>query len=318
VTYSFRVRLDRSPTDTIQTEANEIVINVEEDSVRRLKLHNPDRVGTILHATQLVLTGDGYETEGEAFAAGERYQDALTVALARHRIGADFGLRAPKGMFTESGLAMLQQQLGQPVLNSVHGLMTFNTEPRPRFALFSAKPLRGVNQGMFERSFSAAVAARPKLTDREKLAYSLFNASFFRESADSRFLLLMMAVEALLEPAPRSNAERTHVEWLIQSTREADLSAEARNSMVGALRWLLNESISHAGRRLSADRLGNRIYLDMPASKFFSHCYGLRSSLVHGSTPYPTFETVSTAVGQLEVFVSDLLTVPVLGAPISA
>lgn len=170
---------------------------------------------------------------------------------------------------------------------------------------------------MFEQAFSASVAARPKLTDREKLAYSLFNASFFRESADSRFLLLMMAVEALLKPFPRSDSERAHVEWLIQSTRDAALAAEARNSKVGALRWLLNESISQAGRHLSADRLGNRNYMDMPASKFFSYCYGLRSSLVHGSTPYPTFDTVSTAVGQLEVFVSDLLTAPVLGVPSS-
>jgi hypothetical protein len=168
---------------------------------------------------------------------------------------------------------------------------------------------------MFEQAFLAAVEAKPQLTDREKLAYSLFNASFFRESADSRFLLLMMAVEALLDPAPRSDTERAHVEWLIQSTRDAALSVEARNSMAGALRWLLNESISQAGRRLSADRLGNRTYMDMPASRFFSYCYGLRSALVHGSTPYPTFDTVSIAVGKLEVFVSDLLTVPVLGAP---
>lgn len=318
MTYSFRVRLNRSPTDTIQTEANEIALTVEEEPFRRLRLHNPESGGTILNSTQLVLAGDGYDTEAEALAAGERYQDALAVALARHRVGADFGLRAPKGFFTEAGLVLLQQQLGQPVLNSVHGLMTFKTVPRPRFALFSAKPLRGVNQGMFEQAFFAAVAARPKLTDRDRLAYSLFNASFFRESADSRFLLLMMAVEALLEPAPRSDAARAHVEWLIQSTRDASLPAEARNSIVGALQWLLNESISQAGRRLSADRLGNRNYMNMPASKFFSYCYGLRSSLVHGSTPYPTLDTVSTAVGQLEVFVADLLTVPVLGAPSSA
>jgi hypothetical protein len=318
VTYSFRVRLYRSPTDTIQTEANEIVLTVGEETVRRLRLHNPESAGTILNSTQLVLTGDGYDTEAEALAAGERYQSALAVALARHRVGADFGLRAPKGFFTEAGLAMLQQQCGQPVLNSVHGLMAFKTEPKPRFAFVDAKPLRGVNQGMFEQAFSAAVAARPNLTHREKLAYSLFNASFFRESADSRFLLLMMAVEALLEPVLRSDAERAHVEWLIQSTRDATLPAEARNSMVGALRWLLNESISQAGRRLSADRLGNQNYMNMPASKFFSYCYGLRSSLVHGSTPYPAFDAVSAAAGQLEVFVSDLLTVPVLGAPSSA
>jgi hypothetical protein len=318
MTYTFRVRLNRSPTDTIQTEANEIVLTVGEAPLRRLRLHNPESNGTILNSKHLVLTGDGYDTEAEALAAGEQYQDALTVALARHRVGADFGLRAPEGSITEAGLALLQQQQNQRVLNNIHGLTAFKTEPRPQFALFSANPLRGVNPGMFEQAFSAAVAARPKLTDREKLAYSLFNASFFRESADSRFLLLMMAVEAVLEPVSRSGAEREHVEWLIKSTRDTALPAESRNSMVGALRWLLNESISQAGRRVSADRLGSRNYMNMPACKFFTYCYGLRSSLVHGSTPYPTLDKVSTTVGQLEVFVSDLLTVPVLGTTSSA
>ena len=46
-----------------------------------------------------------------------------------------------------------------------------------------------------------------------------------------------------------------------------------------------------------------------------SHVYQLRSNLVHGNLPYPTFETVGAVAGALEVFVSDLLTVPILGAP---
>lgn len=317
MTYSFRIRLNRCPTDTIRTDANEILL-VADEPARKLRLHNPEVDGTILNSKQLALVGEGYETEDEALAAGRRYQDALAVALARHRVGADFGLRAPKSHFTEAGLAMLQQQLGQPVLNSVHGLMVFLTEPKPRFSLFSANPLRGVNQGMFEQAFAAAVAAAPVLSDRERLAYSLFNASFFRESAESRFLLLMMAIEALLEPAPRSEAEQSHVGMLVQSTKDASLPADTRNSLVGALQWLFNESISQAGRRLSMSRLGEREYMGKSASKFFSYCYGLRSSLVHGSTPYPSFDEVSTAVGQLELFVSDLLTAPVLGVPSSA
>lgn len=314
VTFSFRVRFNRSPTDTIQTEANEITLS-DDEAPSPLRLHNPEPGGTILQATQLALTGDGYTSHEAALAAGQRYQDALVVALARQRVGADFGLRAPKGFFTDHGLSFLEQQLGQRVLNSVHGLMVFETEPRPRFALMKADPLRGVNQGMFESAFSAAASMKPQLSEREIVAFSLFNASFFRQSADSRFLLLMMAIEALLDLRPRSEAAQSHVDSLIKQTQTAALPQVDKDSMVGALRWLANESISQAGRNLTQARLGERTYKEMPASRFFTYCYGLRSALVHGSIPYPTFDEISSVVGQLESFVSDLLTAPVLGVP---
>jgi hypothetical protein len=314
VTYSFRVRLLRSPTDTVQTEANEVALS-DDSAPSPLRLHNPEPDGTILKATQLALTGDGYSSEEEAQRAGEKYQSALMVALARHRVGADFGLRAPKGLITNYGLAMLQEQLGRRVLNSVHGVMVYTTQPKPRFALVNASPVRGVDPERFRAAFSAAVAAKPELSERETVAFSLFNASFFRQSADSRFLLLMMAIEALLDVRPRSDAARVHVESLIAQTEAAALSASERASMLGALRWLANESISQAGRHLSVERLGERVYKDLPSRKFFTYCYGLRSALVHGSIPYPEFDEVANTVGQLEVFVADLLTVPFLGTP---
>ena len=85
--------------------------------------------------------------------------------------------------------------------------------------------------------------------------------------------------------------------------------------MLGALRWLANESISQAGRNLSVERLGERVYMDLSSHKFFTYCYGLRSALVHGRIPYPTFDEVANTVGHLEVFVADLLTVRFLGMP---
>jgi hypothetical protein len=311
--YSFRLRFLRSPTDTIQTEANELVLSVDH-APSPLRLQNPEPGGTLLNATQLTLAGDGYPSEQAAHCAGQIYEAALTVALARHRVGADFGLRAPKGFFTEHGLAALQQQVGQRVLNSVHGLMVFATEPRPRFASCNVSPVRGVNPDQFRAAFSAAVRAKPALSDREAVAFSLFNASFFRQSADSRFLLLMMAVESLLDLRPRSDAARTHVDSLLAQTRTAVMPDDER-AMLGSLEWLTKESISQAGRSLSVQRLGGRVYRDLSAPRFFTHCYGLRSALVHGRIPYPTFDEIASTVGQLEVYVADLLTVPFLGMP---
>ncbi len=315
MTFSFCIRFNRSPTDTIQTEASEIVLR-HDSAPSPLKLHAPDPEGSILNAKQLVFTGHGYTSLEAALTAGETYQRALVIALARHRIGADFGVRSAKGIFTNHGLSWLEEQVGQRILNNVHGLMAFESEPTPRFALTEAKPLRGVNQAIFEAAFASAVSGNHQLSERETVAFSLFNASFFQQTVDSQFLLLMMAIETLLDPQARSVVACLHVQKLIEQTKISALPDLDKISMMGSLRWLANESISQAGKRLAHSRLGDRLYNDLPAPRFFTNCYDLRSRLVHGSIPYPIFEEVSGAVGALELFVSDLITSPFLGIPV--
>jgi hypothetical protein len=235
------------------------------------------------------------------------------LALVRVRVGADFGACAAKSVFTNHGLAWAAQQVGQRVLNNIHGLMVFSSEPPPKFVLSSMDLTRSVRVESFQRAFESAIALRPVLNDREKLSLLLFNSSFFQRAPDSRFLLLIMAVEALLDPAPRVGEARAHVDSLIEQTRSSSLSEDEKNSLIGSLRWLKNESISRTGRRLAAERLGGKSYDSKLAPDFFTHCYHLRSKLVHGNPPIPTFEEIGAAAANLEVFVSDILTCHLLG-----
>lgn len=283
----------------------------EFDSPLRLQSSTQDE--PIRKAEELIVTQAGYQTKELAEAGGEQLLGVLMLVLARHRLGADFGSRAPKSVWTEHGLGWLEQQIGARVLNSVHGMMVYETEPKPKFAKMEAKALRGVDPVTFSRTFKEAASLNFSLTDRDFLALSLFNASFFQQSGDSRFLLLMMAIEAMLELPPRSASAQEHVISMIAATRQAKMSQTEKDSMIGALRWLKYESISRTGRQLVQQILGERVYLEMTAADFFTHCYTLRSNLVHGNMPYPTHEVISAAVGDLEVMVSDLITTPTLG-----
>ena len=145
-------------------------------------------------------------------------------------------------------------------------------------------------------------------TEKETLALDLFNASFFQQTVDSRFVVLVMAIEALLDPRPRSAAAVTEVESMMKATLESQsLTPDEKKSLLGSLKWLKSESINQAGRRVAADRLGaRRCTWTRKSPTFFSYCYSIRSRLVHGENPLPTQEEVGSAVGQLEVFVSDL------------
>jgi Apea-like HEPN len=309
--FSFRIRFNRSPNDTIQTETNEITL-FHESFASPLRLHNPDKESSILNAKQLALTGDGYTSLEEALIFGERYQHALIIALAKSRIGADFGMRSAKGFFTNHGLAWLEGLHKRPVLNNIHGLMAFATDPKPSFASSNPSFQRGVNQQTFEHNFINLATNKLKLNEREMIAFSLFNASFFQQTVESRFLLLMMAIESMLEPKERPNDARLYVEQIIEQTKGSKLAELDKTSIIGSLRWLSNESISQTGKRLAESRLGKKLYNELSAPRFFTDCYSLRSKLVHGSMPYPTFEELSGATGALEVFVADLLTSPFL------
>jgi hypothetical protein len=269
----------------------------------------------ICDSDQLAVIGSGYESARDAEVEGRRVRKAITVALARVRVGADFGDRAAKGVFTEHGLKWVEQQIGQRALNNVHGLMVFETIPKPRFASSNAQLTRGTTPESFLSAYAKSLELSPALSQREELSYTLFNTSFFQPTADSRFLLLIMAVEALIEPEPRCGESLAHVESLIQQTKNAALSAQERNSMLGTLRWLRVESINQAGRRIAGERLGSRTYIGMTAADFFTRCYQMRSNLVHGNIPVPTFNEIGAIAATLEVFVSELLTIPVLGNP---
>ena len=305
--YTFRLRFNIPESTAL--EVHDTTLDLSGPHHPSLSLSADEKGQSIKEAKGLVLKGSGHPSETAAVSTGEALRDALTLALAYCRIGADFGDRAGRGGFTNVGLRMLEQETGSRVMNEIHGLMVYPTSPPPKLArsghptLILATPAE-----KFARAFAHAASTGYVLSERERLSYFLFTSSFFERSPDARLLFLVMSVEALIHLQPRPARVAQHVESLIALTRDApDLAPSERDSLLGRLQWLRRESIRQASRRLIADKLGGNTYADQPASDFFLHCYDLRSALVHGSQPYPTKEEVGSAAANLEVLVANLL-----------
>lgn len=258
-------------------------------------------------ANDLAIIGKGFLSGEDARNAALHWRGALEKAFAKVNIGADFGDRATGG----GGLgAEFQKQveadLGTQVLWDVHGLLVFRCPPWPRF--FGGRATASVTRSLDNVLATLATARRLGLTmsPSEQVAYALYSASLAESSPDARFMLLMMAVETLIELRPRPDASRAHVEKLIADTRAVELPKCEIDSMVGALQWMLDESFRRGGKRL-ASRLGDRSYMGKPAQKFFSDCYDLRGSLAHGTVPRPSPREVEDRAGALQAFTRDLL-----------
>ena len=151
-----------------------------------------------------------------------------------------------------------------------------------------------------------------RLDAQQQLAYDLYSASFFESSADARFVMLMMAVETLMTPQARPQPVLAHVEDLLARTDSADLDEQAKQSLLGSLRWLRLESLTAAGKRLVTTLLSNRRYANESADTFFKRSYELRHKLVHGSVPRPSRDEIDARAAELERLVGDLLAAPVV------
>ncbi|WP_304511902.1 HEPN domain-containing protein [Desulfobacula sp.] len=309
MTYSFRIRINSSLTNTIQTEESEIAIPSENENYA-ISLRSENGL-PIKESDQFSLIGSGYPSEEEANSEGVKIQRALMVALAKVRIGADYGHRAAKSVMTKYGLKWAEKKTGVRVrlLDNTHGLMVYKTYPKPKFVSVSGQFAHGANCDSFVEIFTKLIQKEPVLRERDLVAFTLFNASFFHPTSDSRFVLLVMAIEALIEPIERSPDAVLFVDNLIKQTKYSEIEKNEKDSIVGSLNWLRKESINQAGKRLVSSRIPTeQKYNGMSPEKFFSKCYQLRSDLVHGNIPYPTFKEIGSVVGTLEVLVSDLLT----------
>lgn len=306
-TYTFRLRFKRASTE-INIEAPLLLLKSGPTmSSLILRSHNPEV--PIRESKDLILEGSGYPTKEDAEQAGAKSFDALAVTLARLRVGADYGSKGPRSWISTSFLSQISARTGTPIMNDVHGLIVYESDPRPSFASMNSDIRTGVAQESFERTLYNALETTIFLSERERLSLEMFNASFFQTTPESRLILLVMAIEALIELKARSTEAVAHVETMIAATENSSLlSPEDKTSMHGSLRWLRNESINQGGRRLAQERLGERQYGGKSAQAFFSYCYGLRSKLVHGETPPPSQQVIGTCAAELQGYVSDLLT----------
>ena len=307
--YSFRFRFLRSFEQGIEINSNALELLVLDGS-KPIILYSHDDDTNICASTDLFLEGSGWSTEEEASLAGKKYKDTLLLTLARLSIGIDFGNRASSVSFmTQQGLNSLQQGTGQRMLNDTLGLIVYESNPAPHFISSSSFHSQYTLQEEFEKTFTHIANCSFELTSKERLALEVFHASFFQQSIDARFLLLVTAIEALIETRQKSNEAVNHINNLIQLTIKSNsLDKQEKDSLVGSLGSLRQQSISQAGRELAATKLGERTYMNLSASEFFRRCYDIRSRLVHGYTPPPSvFSEVGEFAAPLRRFVSDIL-----------
>jgi hypothetical protein len=248
----------------------------------------------------LVLESRAFLDQPTAELAATRLEAALLLASVRLGYGFALTERTPPGVITNSGFALLVP-IGMQGLKDELGITLFRTPPPAIFlgtggfrATVTVRHTRMIAE--LQQALTDAVV----LDERTRTAYELFASSRFENSSRSRFLLLVMAVEALVERSGRPQDEQGYLDEAIRALKTSALSVAARATMTQALSSLKAQSISSAAQAMIAGAIST------PAAEAFKKLYGIRSRLVHGGLAISP-GNLNDASNQLEPTVKALL-----------
>jgi hypothetical protein len=269
---------------------------------------------SISKSKKFELLSGGYATEEDAFKVGRRVKDSLLLCGLKLRLGIDAG-RDTSGFILSNGIKKeIFEQHGVKIIEDVHGLTVFS-EKYP--TTWPSASIRGsvapANRqdaekftGLLSEIYTKCLKLT-ELTEKERLALDLYKASHYEKSAKAKFLTLVMSIEALLEQKERGSPGKEVVDELIRYTKSSRLNNEEKYSIIGSLRWLYKQSISQSLKEMAERHLGDREYGNMSAKKFITHCYDIRSNLLHDGSVNNKEVQLSSLVAQLDRFMSDLL-----------
>jgi hypothetical protein len=304
--FDFRVGFRLPDNDTINSE-EEVILVLQESGGRKLRLRSGALGRPLKDHPEAALLGGSYPSFAEARSVGEVAKHALLVWAVQEGIGLDFGECQMRSFITEAGLQMLKASTGRPVRNAIPGIDAYEHQDGLVLIQTSCETTLGKGADMFVKRVGDAFRNCLTLTEKEVLASELYGASFFDVSARSRFITLVTAVEALIEPAARCPQAQALVVTMSDLVCNADLHDSTKQAMLGTLQWLRNDSIGESGRALAKRLLGDQRYMGMDASSFFSRCYDLRSRILHSGKPDKPVLDMTVAAGECCRFVGDLL-----------
>lgn len=305
-TYQFRLRFNMLKGDHINSEQEELELLRTQDG-QIIRLRAGSRGTPIKASSEIAIIGGPYSSPEEATEAARRAHESVVVWALRQRLGVDFGDGILRSFITDFGKKHYERELGHPARNDRLGIDVYESQEGLLFASRDAALALGKNVDTFVEQMRQTLSNPLGLSEKQMLAAELYSASFFDVSFRSRFITLVTAIEALLDPSLRSNEIQVFVNDAKAKANALVADPATKQAMVSSLDWLRNDSIGQTGRVLAERLLVDLEYDGLRAGKFFSRCYRLRSEIVHnGKASDPTIDLLQLS-NTCQAFVADLL-----------
>ena len=304
--YCFRVCFCSTGEGTITSDAEHVEF-VAKLTGYQLKFSSGSRGVSIGKNDRFSVSGGPFQTADHALTAAQHVWTALLRRSVVTRRGLDLGQHSLKSFgITEYGKQLIATQLKVEKVEPDHlGITIFTDAPKPTFVRMNAKAVVSSTVQSWIDDLSESVGRYRFSSPSSDTAAGIYAISHFVGRPVARFLLLFVSLEAIFEPAPRSERARAHVDHLIAETKLSNLPEDERAAIASQLSFLRQKSIAQTGREIAKSRLTGKKYLDKDPEDFFHHAYSVRNDIVHSTDIDLT--TLQNLLGEMDRFVSDIL-----------
>jgi hypothetical protein len=312
--YAFRNRVELRPDRrlAIESEKYEIGSNDSQEAVLLMPALLNDKIS---ESSSLILSGSPYPDFDTAYNAGRRWRQTLSSALARMghscELGDDDKEKSNPHEITALHIkGMFGLDASHVVYQDRVGLLVFETMPSPRFINSSATGEVASSESQVKNALAAAQGRYNGIWPNQlRLAYELVHSSLRDTNPESRHILAVTAIEALIpfrEKHPELSMLLDTLQPIVDGVSGFD--DDTRTTVKRLLDTDKMESIRQYGRIL-AGRLADE-YDSLPAKKYFDKAYGIRSDLAHGNLrnkPNLSKDALNQQYIELLLFVLDIL-----------
>lgn len=304
--YDFRLRFNFSEAYNINSEAEKMEL-LELSSGEHITLVSGSSGVPIREQDKAAVIGKSFVSKDKAEAAAEKCKRALLYWAIEKRVGVDFGGGKQRNHITDAGFKHFEEQFGCPVRHDLHGIDVYEHVEKLKFVSFNADAKLGKDPQKLIDTFRRECLGNRLFKIKQLLASEIYARSFFDESPRSRFITLVTAVEALLERSKRSDDAEALLEEFKEKMRQSTVDENTRDSIIGGLERLKEQSIGQAGRELSRRLLRDELFDGQASDVFFNRCYNLRSQIIHHGAILDKGEDIWHLANVMEEFVHRLL-----------
>lgn len=283
VTYGFRLTAVFSPRERLGSHEQTVEIDLGPPIGCVTLRAFPG--GSFREAGELLFSGRGYATHGEAEQAGRALKNVIRLAAVEVGKGLDVGQDTVRG---RAGQVVIEDYAGRglQLLPDVHGLQVYEEVAKPVVLLMRGEGTVVTPLDRFTGALRAQAEQAAGVTESRALACDLFVQSRFESSLKSRVLTLVTALEVLSERRERSGVAARLVEEFREAIKRAAGEADGEerrqlDSLLGAANDLRLESIGTAIRELAEPVPASELVGDRDGSGLARASYVARSQLTH-------------------------------------
>ena len=254
-----------------------------------------------LSGQRLDLRSPCVDSKETALLLGRRAQAALMAVALRRGLGAILSERLPRGRLFDVGRRLLAGDRFDELLDDNLGLTVYEDAGRVGFVGIPPVQFQVASPAARVLSeWSDALAGAVPASEPVSVSFDLWSSSRSESSSRARLLLLVMAIEALVQQQARSSSEVALVEEFLTQVRTSSLHKDSKDRLCSGLSLLRREGIGTSCHAAVAKRLGG------DAGKTFRTCYRLRNVIAHGGQA-PDVHTLVNEANQLEPIVKTFL-----------